>query len=308
MNYNCDLVFTKTKDKLELPGLLFSPKNNRKKVGIVYLHGLHSNFYKNRIKKFANHFTKEGISLVSFAMRGTNAVNSFKVIDKRTKKGYTRKFIGAAFEIFEDSVYDIDAMITFLEKRGYKKIFLVGHSTGSNKAAYYAIKKKDKRVDGVVLLAPVADRPGLKKGMGKKFGKAVKVAKEMVKKSSTGRSASGRKKGDKLMPFELINDYMSAERFLSLAIPNTPEDVFTYRDGKDRLSHFNKITQPLMVLYGEKDEYLTSYKAKDLVKLFEEKSSGVPLFRGVVLKNTNHGFSRKENLVSKKILEFIDSV
>ena len=143
-----------TKDGLELHGLLFEP-DKKTSNALIYIHGWIGNFYEN---KFIDHIVKEvvlnGFAFLTFNNRGAGIINDF-IKRKKSKVDYMR--IGGSLEEFTDCIFDIKAAIDFLSERGYKKIILQGYSLGCQKATFYKYKTKDKRMKGLVLLAPVDD-------------------------------------------------------------------------------------------------------------------------------------------------------
>ena len=67
-----------------------------------------------------------------------------------SKKDGSLGINGATFEIFEDSLKDIEVWVKKVKKLGYNKIILMGHSLGCNKALYYLSKNKGD-VQGLIL-------------------------------------------------------------------------------------------------------------------------------------------------------------
>lgn len=53
--------------------------------------------------------------------------------------------------IFDETFYDIEAAVTFLVKRGFHRIFILGYSLGANITAYYASINTHTNVKGIIL-------------------------------------------------------------------------------------------------------------------------------------------------------------
>ena|SRR3989338_3438709 len=136
-----ELVWTKTKDDLELYGLL--KESALHKRILINVHGTASNFYEEDfIANFAKELPKIGISVLSTNNRGAYGLEVYQNS-------------GAAIEKFEDCLLDIDAWIEFSIKRGCKEIILSGHSLGTEKVVYYMANGKYRsKVIAVILLAP----------------------------------------------------------------------------------------------------------------------------------------------------------
>ncbi|OHB17374.1 MAG: hypothetical protein A2913_00960 [Parcubacteria group bacterium RIFCSPLOWO2_01_FULL_40_65] len=281
-----------TKDGIPLEGLFFRPK---KKSGIaaIWLGGLTSRFSKNpeRTNILADIFTKNGIGFATFDHRGLGLINSLKV-----RNGKKEKYIaaGTAFEKFKHSVLDIEAILSFLRKYGYKKIFLLGHSTGANKAAHYIWKKGGRGLAGVGLLGPLSDIPGIKAGLGRKYSAALKTAEKMVKKG----------KGKELIPFSLVNGaFWSAERFWSIAREGSKEDTFPYYNQKRKFYWAERVRLPVFVVIGEKDQHAD----RSVKEILETLKKQIPQkwFSGAIIKDADHGFSGKENILAVKLASWV---
>jgi alpha-beta hydrolase superfamily lysophospholipase len=277
-----------TKDGVPLEGLFFRSKK-KSKIAAVWLGGLTSRFSKNpeRTNTLADTFTKNGISFATFDHRGLGLINSLKV-----KRGKKERYIvvGTAFEKFEHSVLDIEAILSFLRERGYKKVFLLGHSTGANKAAHYIWKKGGRGLAGVGLLGPLSDIPGIKAGLGRKYSAVLKTAEKMVKKG----------KGKELIPFSLVNGaFWSAERFWSIAREGSKEDTFPYYNQKIKFYWAKTVRLPVFVVIGEKDQH-ADRPIKEILEAFK-KQIPQKWFSGAIIKDADHGFSDKENILAVKL-------
>src|SRR3989344_8011119 len=120
MSSNFQLAQIQTRDKLLLHGVLFKPVKSSDKI-LIWIHGLGGNFYGGikRLDCLAELCDKEKIGLASFNTRGHDIITGIKKIDKRKKKGYTRFPGGCGQEVFEQCVFDLEAMIRFLVEKGY---------------------------------------------------------------------------------------------------------------------------------------------------------------------------------------------
>src|SRR5262249_59931595 len=85
--------------------------------------------------------------------------------------GRGRRFAGAAFERFGESVADLWAAIAFARRCGYARVVLAGHSTGANKALHYAARARDRRVAALALLGPISDVAAEVKQLGAAEGR-----------------------------------------------------------------------------------------------------------------------------------------
>lgn len=283
MNQGIPVILTriKTRDGVTLDGIYIKPKR-KGDTALIWLHGLTSYFYSGQalIKELSSRCRKQGIGYLKFNTRGHDVV----------ARG-TKHPLGAAFEKFEDCVYDIRAMIRFAKGLGYKNIILAGHSTGANKALYYLYQTKDWRVKGLILLGPTSDIDfDLKK-----FGKG-----EVTKRLALAEKLK-QKDPHRLLPQKF--GIWSARRLVSILSPGAREDVFPYYNQKAQWKELRSVRVPVAVIFGSRDEYLTS-PAKELIEVFRNHSRAKS-FSGVIVRGANHGFIKKEKELAKVIVGWI---
>ncbi len=304
----CELNQIKTKDGLRLEGLVFgsvsSPQVNRHKNKVIalWLSGLTGRFSSSpeRIHAVAVELAKKNISFAIFNHRGFGNINSLNVESKKGKgnrKKSNYKYFGMSFEKFEDSVLDIEAMIRFCRKRGYKKIFLFGHSTGANKSAYYILKKHGRGLAGIGLLGPMSDIPGIKKDLGRKYKTVLETAEKMVKRG----------KGNELLPMTMTNDkFYSAARFLSIAREGMNEDTFPYYDSKRKFRWAKNVCLPVLVLIGSKEQHAD----RPVPEILEAFRRQIPAkyFSGKIIKGADHSFKNREKELGHEMARWISSV
>lgn len=284
----------KTKDGLLLEGLLYQPKRRRGRAAAIWIGGLSSRFSNNptRTQTLAAVLNRNGIGFAAFDHRGLGTVNR---LHQKRRGRKSRSFLaGTTFEKFEHCVFDIDAVIRFLRKRGYRRIFLLGQSTGANKSAYCAWKKDCRGIAGIGLLGPLSDIPGIRTSLGRNYPRAIAAAKSLVK----------RKRGNELMPLSLTNGrFFSAARFLSIAEEGRREDTFPYYNPRRHFYWTRRLRVPVLVLIGSKDQYADRPVAK-ILGVFRRE---IPprWFTGILLKGANHNFSRRESELARAVMRWI---
>jgi dienelactone hydrolase len=274
-------------------GLVSLP--NRATRALVWVHGLTSTFYNNVVlmKALAQETETQGLAFASFNTRGHDMITGVKMKDKASAKGYKHGIAGAGYEVFTDCVYDIDAVITYLQAQGVEEIVLFGHSTGANKVAYYQAEKQDNRVMGVILGSPLSDRYG--NSLDKeKVQQDIQIMKELV----------GSGKGEGLVTGKMFFP-LTPKRFLSLMIAGA-EDQFGYGETPPQLPYVQKILSPLLVLLGEQDEYLDR-PAVDVLTVFQQISRSSK-FSSQLLSEANHGYDGQEENVAKLVTAWSQSL
>ena len=256
--------------------------------------GLSGRFSKHpqRTLALAKVLNENDIAFAIFDHRGQGTINFLRKKKRKSLLG------GTAYERFGHCIYDIDAAIRFLRKKGYKRIFLLGHSTGANKIAYYYWKTKGRSVTGFVLLGPLSDIAAMqrKEELGKKYKAAVKRAEAMAKKG----------KGKSLLPHSLVgNAFWSAGRFLSITKEGGKEDTFPYYNPRRKFYWTKNVRVPVLVLIGGRDQF-TDRPVAEIMEAFK-KQVPARLFTGKIVKGANHEFSGKEKELAQTIAGWISA-
>lgn len=307
----CEFVQVTTRDGLDLQGLVFVPKGDPSTlrrsadrsgqtptpVG-VWIHGLGSNFHRGykRMTTLARIFNENGIAFATFDTRGRDWVAHAVKPDKRKKKGYRRITIGAGYEKFIESQYDLDAIVDYLREL-FPDVILLGHSTGANKAVYYLSKPgTQKKVKGVVLVSPVSDVPMLKKELGEHYNEALEVAQRMIRED----------RGWEIVPRELSRTIYTAQRLLSLATQESSEQMFPHKQFHGPLRLFSRIKIPTLIIFGSLDDYLLTDKVttQELLRVFTRYHKSKS-FKTIVIPESDHSFIDKEEELAKFITNWM---
>jgi len=280
-----------TRDGIVHQGIFSKPEKSSQRA-LLWIHGLTSRFYGDVtfMNVFAKECGKKGMGFASFNTRGHDMVTGFHRVDAPNMY----RTIGAGLEKFEECVFDIDAAISYLVSQGFSEIVLVGHSTGANKACYYAATQNDPRVIGVVLSGPLSDRYS----SGYTPEKHQEYKTFMQKKIKDG-------KGDELL---FGHDFfpLSPSRWMSLYVEGSAEDVFNYADGDKALKAFSKITKPLMVVIGQKDHHAT-LPIQEIQKLFDSHTKSKQ-YRSFLVPEALHSFEGKEKEVVDAIITWVGTI
>lgn len=145
-------ITTKTASGIEFTGMLFEAVSSKKLI--LHIHGMSGDMYVNSYyPAMHDYYPQNGWSFLAVEHRGTHSITQFN-----TDNGVRN--IGNAYEIFEDSVYDIKAWIAKAQELGYEEIWLQSHSLGPSKVTYYMNIVQDNPVNGLIWLSP-ADMIGL---------------------------------------------------------------------------------------------------------------------------------------------------
>ena len=284
-----DIVSFTASDGLVLYGALYEPQA-KSSFALLYVSGLGGSFYGRTQEALAKASLKEGIALFSMQHRGSYIVESFNY-----SSGKKEMIAGSAMERFEDSEKDIRGAIAFLRSRGYKRIVLVGKSTGCQKSVYYLSRNRDRSVKGLVLLSPVDDRNfDLRNYRSKKaFGSRVALAKRIAKRDPNALMPPKKMSSDQRI--------ISASRFLSTSDKSRPEgNIFDYESGK--LAQFSRIRVPVLAIFGSDDEYMVIPPAEAVKVLERDSSSKLSHF---IISGAGHSLFKGGSFPSKRIIGWV---
>ncbi len=289
------LVEIVTKDTLSHQGIYFAPKKKGKRA-LLWMHGLSAAFYTGMslYEACADACEKEGWGFAHFNNRGHDLIAGVRKMDGTPPYGYSYYQAGAGQEVFEESVLDIEAGIDFLVGQGFSEIILVGHSTGANKACYFAGTQKNPHVVGVVLSGPMSDRLHAITDHAK-FKKDLAYMHTLV---DEGRGN------------ELLVGYhffpMTPKRFISLFEPRSTEDVFDYGEPEPRLKYFSEIKLPLLVHLAGADEG-ADRPIEEIQKVFDARATS-PKYKSVVIPGALHRFNGREQEAIAAIVEWVKTI
>lgn len=279
-------------DGIKLQGLLFEPLNPQNTI-VIHLHGMAGSFYENSfIPIMADYYTKQGVSFLTFNNRGHDYLCD---LEKITSNKVSASVGGAAYEIIEESEYDIDGAISFVKELGYTNIVLQGHSSGANKIVY-CMSKKVIDVLGVVLISP-CDDIGLhieELGIDKHI-ELISLAESFITEGHP----------EKLMPENTFYDYwLSARTYLDCFKENSAFDAFPYRNGENKFSMFNKIKKPIFVSFGTDGEFLLQSPKYVKGILMQKKSANAEISFSII-EGASHSYTGKEKELAIAIFDWI---
>jgi pimeloyl-ACP methyl ester carboxylesterase len=274
-----------------LDGLWFGADSP--KTAIVFVHGLGSS-------AFAHHdylvpLATGNTAVLYFSNRGHDGIAGVKRIKRSANKGYAYEQAGMAHEIFTDCADDIQGAVNLLLTRGPRRIYLVGHSTGCQKIAWYLSQRAERsRIAGAVLLCPISDYAGARHEDERKRKKAEAVAQKLVR----------RKRPHELLPAELWRGPIDAQRFLSLYTPDSKEEIFTYAQPGKIPRALRKLKTPLLVIFAGDDEY-RDRETSGMANWFRNNlpSSGAEI---EIISGALHSFNGQESKVAASVRRWIN--
>ncbi len=243
----------KNRDGLLLKGFINIPK--KYDAALVSLHGFPGSCEGRMQKRLLKFLGKYYLTLI-FDFSGSN----------KSEGRFEKK-------LMSKEAKDIKYAIDFLYKNyKFKKLILMGHSTGAIDASLYACK--DKRINKLILSGAVSD---LKHAAKYDFND------EQIK-SFWEKGYIVYKKPGKWINNKKIRKAFYDE-FFKLDIPKS----------------MKKYKKPLLVIHGEKDEAVPLKDAKELYKLANRPK------KLVIIKGAKHSYDKMEQIkqVVKHIKKFV---
>lgn len=241
----------------------------------VFVHGMHSNFYRSAFKKELMRLgPARGIDVLSFNNRGAEQ--------------------GTCDEVFEHCRFDLDAALAFGRAEGYTQFVLIGHSTGCQKIAYYFRLRRPDDVAALVFSAPGDDYAIARRQLGGLFAAAVRRARRMAQ-SGRGRETLVMNGKPAFMGF-------SARRFLSIADPRRIEARLFLLDGP--LRELASIRVPALAVLPAREEY-ACIPVPEMARRLAEAMRANPAFEVAIVPQANHGFKGVEREAADAIWSWL---
>lgn len=280
------VVEIETPKKYLLNGLWWGP--TKPKRAIIFIHGLRGSVFS--VPHLVQKLVDKNTAVLTFNNRGFGLVNTIK---RRVGTKTISTLGGSSHEVFTKSPDDIQGAINFVRRAGVRQIFIAGHSTGCQKATYWA--RRGRGVKGIILLAPVSDyAAALKEGKRKRLLKAVAYAKRLIR--------SGRK--HELLPKELLTHLTldDAQRFVSLYTADSPETMFSYEQPHKIPGTLRSVRIPIFLLWAEEDEY-ADRPVEEIVSWFNSNIRAP--YRLRVIPKVGHSFKGGEGITGSAIRGFM---
>lgn len=282
---NVEFVRFKASDNVALQGWLSSHEGE---VAALHVHGMGGNGYQNFfLDNLREMYNNLGISFFTFDNRGYGIINDFRQADGWKKAG-------SCFEIFEESVHDIQGALDFLKNRGHTKLILQGHSLGCSKVVNYVLAKAPSNIEKIILLAPTdmvawasAD-PRHQQNMAK------------------AKSLLMERKGEELVGAEcwpLDKTPLSAQSYASKSDSDTPVDIYGVRE--DGAAPIARVDLPMRIIYGSEDIGITHPFGN--IATYRERLETIknPHTDLTVIEGASHSFRDYESDLARIITGFI---
>lgn len=274
-----------TKDGLKLPMVHFESKE--KDIVVICIHGMCGTIIDNYFATvWGKLLAEKNIGFIYEHNRGHSIENDIVMKDAPSKR------YGCMYEIFEDSIYDIDLAIEAAKEKGYKRIILLGHSLGCNKVIYYYYKKHPNILG--IILASAPDMVGMHQSIQVDYQKLLEEAKENMENNEPTK-----------LLHKMIEDYMymSSATYYNWYNKNSELNNLPILSNPKHWIQFESIDVPILTFSGSKEE--EAYLHLDLLK---EKATNCKSFEYKIIENTGHTYRTKELEIGNLIYTWIEKI
>lgn len=284
-------IKTETTDGLSFTGLLTAPDMKTTKL-ILHVHGMSGDIYINSFYPAMHEkYPVNGYAFLAAEHRGTHSVAQFNHSSGEIIN------IGNSYEIFEDSVLDIQAWVNKAMELGYEEIWLQGHSLGPSKLVYYIHKQNPQNIKGLILISP-SDMLGWVLD-DSRIDLHNKLLAEAIQLVTQGKSRQ-------LLSQELDGYLLSAGTYLNFFGPSSSLAIFNYLKPEVGWNVVNSLNLPIIAFSGTADDGVpTSVGANNAMQMLEEQLLNSPRKQTVVYEGAEHDFAGYAEKLVEDVLKFI---
>jgi pimeloyl-ACP methyl ester carboxylesterase len=257
-------------------------------TAVVHVHGMSGNGYENNfLDELRTMYNEKGLGFFSIDTRGRGVVSDFRQ-GEGTKRG------GSCYELFDESLSDIEGAMRHLqETAGKARFVLEGHSLGGSKVVNYALATTALRAEALVLLAPT-DMVGWA-GADPQHEAYMRKAKQLT--------AAG--KGEELVGAQcwLDGTPISAQTYPTICETGSSADIYGSRP--DGPSLLGRVSVPMLVMYGTQDIGILEIDGTEENWLRRVNPGKHPHTEIEFIHGAGHGFRDHEATLSHRVASFI---
>jgi pimeloyl-ACP methyl ester carboxylesterase len=289
------LIRCRASDNLELEGFIADvTKASSSSVAIIHIHGMFENFHMPLfIDPLMAELQRRQHAMLTVNTRAQDYSYYHRLWSENSFRWQRN---GGSYEVFANCLKDLDGWVSFCRAEiDTPRIFLSGHSHGALKVAYYAAKRANVSVDGVIMISPSDDVGIQERALGNRYGEAVELAKTWIE--------DGR--GKEIVPDWMYGSPISAETYLDMF--NADSELALFRFGNPELSNgiASLVCVPSLVIFGENDIATAGLSSVDAVAVCESLLSGLPSFEGIVIRGADHQYKNREYELVGRIVEWV---
>jgi pimeloyl-ACP methyl ester carboxylesterase len=267
------LSFTTTDDET-LHGLLFTPADKSSDLALLFVHGVAMNFYLPPLAVFGQAIAERGYHGFVINTRGHDWIN---------RAGDLTAFGGATYETFEDSAMDLDGALECLNRQGYKRFILIGHSLGCIKSLMYQGSRRRRDVVGIVSCSCPKQFYSARAMEQPEFKQLMAQAEEVVAQD----------KGEEIL-------WAPASGAMGMFCARTYVNKYGKHENNDVRPHAGRLGCPHLAIAGGAEHPFFPEYAKELA----EASGATGTYR--IVSGSNHFYDKHEPEVIEIITHWLE--
>jgi pimeloyl-ACP methyl ester carboxylesterase len=283
-----ELVYVRSSDDVVNGGAMFKPpKNAAKPIAIVWMPGWGVNFYSPTYVNIGRRLAERGFTTVTIntRMHDIGTIEGFRS-GKRIRGG-------AYWGVPGDEGKDFAAWMDFVERQGFKKVVLVGHSAGWATVRAYQAEMGDPRVVGLVLASGQA-RAGSNATDPQLLMQATKLV------------AEGRGEDLLRLPNPAFPSFVSAATYAGLA--NAPADMLDYFGEHTRNAGVTHTQCPILAFFGTRESDVGTESDLAVLKSSVDRQPKHPKVTTAMIGGADHMYTGEEDQVAQVIATWADRI
>jgi pimeloyl-ACP methyl ester carboxylesterase len=209
--------------------------------------------------------------------------------------------------IFDDTIHDIDAAVTFLTQEGFKNIFILGYSLGASMVLYWAGNRQVPNVRGLVLEGTHYAIPESQKKRLAKWN-STPTYEEVYTRAKTML------KND---PYHSTNDELFVI-YQARGPSRTPlhDEIFTYKtwwhmmgpEAHAAMAHkqMGKVQIPILLIRGENDPLIEPWEGEALRLIAHEAGNSQVMVK--TIPQAGHDCMENPEAMVSEIVDMVFSI
>jgi len=274
-----------TEDGLRLPMVHFP--SEEKDICVICVHGMCGTIIDNYFATvWGDILANNDIGFIYEHNRGHSIENDIRMKDGSFKR------CGCMYEIFEDSLYDIDLAISKAKELDYKRVVLLGHSYGCNKVIYYYYKNKNDILG--IILASAPDMIGSHTTNDPDYEEFIVEAKNNIDNNEPTK-----------LLHKMVEEYMyfSSQTYYNWYNKNSNLNNLPVMRNPERWEQFSAIDIPILTFSGTNEEEHYLY-----LELLKEKAISCPDFNYEYISDSGHTYKKREEETGNLIKNWIKRI
>lgn len=277
-------VVINTSDGAKIGSRFFEPKGSRSTI-VIHVPGMSGHIYNTGFYEV-------------MAKKLVQSDIAFLTTQSRTYEQNKKLGDNYFTELFDNCIYELDALNDWARQKGYENVWFQGSSLGPAKVVHWYATQKPSGVNGLIFLSP-SDILGLVNDpLGvKDHDIMLPQAKKLIQRGNRESFIDHQLWGVKTL---------TAEAYLNLFGEKSQAAIFNYHNPVLGWGKVNKIDVPVLAITGTEDDGVVTvmdpYKAMDMLEL---ELNNCPLKKTLVLKGANHNFDGFEDEITEEVIGFV---